>query len=409
MSHDIFISYAKNDAEVANAVCRGLEYAGIQCWIAPRNIMTGQRWADSIAQAISNSKIIVVIFSSSSNNSTYVLNEVTAALDAGLIIMLYRIQDVPLSGEMKIHVGGVQWFDALTPPVENHLAGLIQATRHTIAGKPFPSHTISQVYLNYDDKTIGDRKTDLTIRTNMFVRAIRFVGWCPVVIICIYGLCSSEGPKLFTKYNLDPQYMQIYPVVLSVVVSIIYIYIGVGIMLGRRNELSIREDRIILRCGYGIFDINYVEIAEWSRGILTHLGVKTGFLSMMFNSGTIILHSSDRDTIELPDMRDSFIFRSFANRYLKVNQRRPEVIIRSSYFVRPVLWVIEVIFSLIGMGLFFAALGTVWEMISKGILGNAIPETYGILALTFFAILIVAGICGAIGGKIEDYRKKISY
>ena len=37
----IYLSYASQDAEKKNAVCKSLESHGISCWMAPRNVQAG--------------------------------------------------------------------------------------------------------------------------------------------------------------------------------------------------------------------------------------------------------------------------------------------------------------------------------------------------------------------------------
>ena len=48
MRHDVFISYAVRDAASAETVCRAVEDAGIACWIAPRDALAGEIYADAI-------------------------------------------------------------------------------------------------------------------------------------------------------------------------------------------------------------------------------------------------------------------------------------------------------------------------------------------------------------------------
>jgi hypothetical protein len=38
MVHDVFISHAHKDKEIADALCEKLESAGVRCWIAGRDI-----------------------------------------------------------------------------------------------------------------------------------------------------------------------------------------------------------------------------------------------------------------------------------------------------------------------------------------------------------------------------------
>ena len=41
MAH-VFISYEKTDKAVAEQICQYLEEQGLQCWIAPRNVLAGK-------------------------------------------------------------------------------------------------------------------------------------------------------------------------------------------------------------------------------------------------------------------------------------------------------------------------------------------------------------------------------
>ena len=48
----VFISYASQDAAVADAVVGALERAGLKCWIAPRDVVPGALYADEIVRAL---------------------------------------------------------------------------------------------------------------------------------------------------------------------------------------------------------------------------------------------------------------------------------------------------------------------------------------------------------------------
>ena len=52
MAHEVFISHAHKDKGIADAICRELESANARCWIAPRNISTGEDWTKAIRKAI---------------------------------------------------------------------------------------------------------------------------------------------------------------------------------------------------------------------------------------------------------------------------------------------------------------------------------------------------------------------
>src|SRR6516225_9707662 len=67
MAHDVFISHASKDREIANAICGKLESARVRCWIAPRDISAGEDWTVAIRSAIGSSRLMVFVFSENAN------------------------------------------------------------------------------------------------------------------------------------------------------------------------------------------------------------------------------------------------------------------------------------------------------------------------------------------------------
>ena len=121
MAHDVFISYAQNDKPIADATCAKLESFNIRCWISPRDVPPGENFPKAIIEGIEGSKIMVLIFSSHSNISQHVIREITSAVNKGLIIIPFRIENILPSKEMEYLISTPHWLDALTPPLEKHL------------------------------------------------------------------------------------------------------------------------------------------------------------------------------------------------------------------------------------------------------------------------------------------------
>jgi len=139
MAHDVFISHSTIDKAVADAVCAGLENAGIRCWIAPRDVQPGRSFAGEIARAIKKSKAMVLIFSAHSNNSEQVLREVQLSVTAHLHIVQFRIEDVLLNDDLSYFLSTPHWLDALTPPLENHIDRLETAIKALLGPPVEPS------------------------------------------------------------------------------------------------------------------------------------------------------------------------------------------------------------------------------------------------------------------------------
>jgi predicted ATPase len=132
MAHDVFISYSARDKSTAEEICSAIEKAGRRCWIAPRDILPGATWGEAIVNAIQESQVMVLVLSSQSNGSPQVLNEVERAMNKGVKIIPFRIEEVTPSDALGYYISARQWLDAFTPPLETHIHRLVE----TLASKP---------------------------------------------------------------------------------------------------------------------------------------------------------------------------------------------------------------------------------------------------------------------------------
>ena len=128
MSHQVFISYSHIDNQIAYALCDKLETEGIKCWIAPRDIEPGKKWANEIAEAIPKSKLMIIILSSSSNASEQVLNEVEIAVHNKLIILPVRIEDIMPTGGMSYYLATMQWIDIKGEEIDSKISMISRRT-----------------------------------------------------------------------------------------------------------------------------------------------------------------------------------------------------------------------------------------------------------------------------------------
>jgi len=126
MAYDVFISYAKEDKVVADAVCATLESHAVRCWIAPRDVLPGMAYGEAIIDAIRSCRIMILVFSSKSNASPHIPKEIERAVSAGVAVIPFRIEDVLPGKSLDYFIGSVHWLDALTRPLEQHLERLVQ-------------------------------------------------------------------------------------------------------------------------------------------------------------------------------------------------------------------------------------------------------------------------------------------
>jgi hypothetical protein len=137
MAHEVFISHSARNKSTADAVCAILESGGIRCWIAPRDVTPGREWGECIVEAIRQTRVMVLIFTSDANASPQIRREVERAVNHGIVILPFRIEDVAPAPALEYFIGNVHWLDALTPPLESHLRNLA-TTIQTLLNKPVP-------------------------------------------------------------------------------------------------------------------------------------------------------------------------------------------------------------------------------------------------------------------------------
>jgi Tol biopolymer transport system component len=123
----IFISYAANDAETANAACRYLESRGATCWIAPRDVKPGAQYADAIVRAINEATAVVVVMSASAMASSHVRREVERAAAKHKQIIAFRIDAVAPNPALEYFLSESQWIDVLALGMQPALARLASA------------------------------------------------------------------------------------------------------------------------------------------------------------------------------------------------------------------------------------------------------------------------------------------
>jgi hypothetical protein len=140
-SHDLFVSYSTQDKPVADAIVARLEHAGVRCWIAPRDVLPGRVWGEAIVEAISSARLMVIVLSGESNHSPQVVREVERAVAAGLVVVPFRIEEIEPTGAMAYFLASEHWLDAMTPPLDAHIAHLgevVRALLDTTGSAPAP-------------------------------------------------------------------------------------------------------------------------------------------------------------------------------------------------------------------------------------------------------------------------------
>jgi len=134
MAHAVFISHSANDPRLADAVCGSLERRSVRCWIAPRDIIPGRSWGESIVEAIDGSRAMVVVLTANANRSRHVVKEVERAESKSVPIIPFRAEAVTLNKSLEYFLSAQHWLDAVSRPIEPHLDTLAHTVGLVLAG-----------------------------------------------------------------------------------------------------------------------------------------------------------------------------------------------------------------------------------------------------------------------------------
>jgi TolB-like protein len=127
LGHDVFVSYASQDASIANSIVENLETQGIKCWIAPRDVKPGSQYADAIVRAINDAKAVVLVMSASAVGSSHVGKEIERASSKRKPIVAFRIDAAPLNHALEYFLSESQWIDVKALGMPAALAKLKEA------------------------------------------------------------------------------------------------------------------------------------------------------------------------------------------------------------------------------------------------------------------------------------------
>jgi TPR repeat protein len=100
--------------------------------MAPRDILAGFGWAQSIINAINGARVMVLVLSGNANGSPQIEREVERAVHKGIPVVPVRIEDVAPSATLEYFISAPHWLDAFPPPTEQHLGKLAKSVRQLL-------------------------------------------------------------------------------------------------------------------------------------------------------------------------------------------------------------------------------------------------------------------------------------
>jgi predicted aspartyl protease len=140
IKNEVFISYAREDLEIASRLYKDFKEIGLNPWFDQISLLPGQKWKIEIKKAIKNSRYFLALLSSQSvTKRGYVQKELREALDVLDEFTDEEIYLIPVRTEIcqpkheKLHE--LQWVD-IFPSYENGYKKILAAMELPIEGLP---------------------------------------------------------------------------------------------------------------------------------------------------------------------------------------------------------------------------------------------------------------------------------
>jgi serine/threonine-protein kinase len=132
----VFISYASPDAAIGAEICGALERNGHSCWIAPRDVIPGEFYADAIMRAIDAARVVLLVLLQHAAASPHVVREIERATSNRLAILSLRIDLVQMPPALEYFFNASHWLDASVSGVTAILPMLVDAVEHLVDPAP---------------------------------------------------------------------------------------------------------------------------------------------------------------------------------------------------------------------------------------------------------------------------------
>jgi TolB-like protein/Tfp pilus assembly protein PilF len=157
--HDVFVSYASQDAAIAQKACLVLEAAGFRCWIAPRDVVPGTLYAAGIVGAIDESRILVLILSKDAVASAHVGKELERATSKRHPIIALRLDTAPLTRAFEYFLNESQWIEVGAGNADTAIEKLVGAVGQHLAPGTASLPTSGNQSSAVPRKAAGPRRT----------------------------------------------------------------------------------------------------------------------------------------------------------------------------------------------------------------------------------------------------------
>lgn len=177
MQYDVFISYSRKDANIAEKICKALDREGITYFIDRKGIEGGAEFLSRITSAIDNSEVLLFMASKNAYSSKYSIKELNYAIHTqSAKVIPYIIDGSELPPALKLLLSDLNWRTIKKCPIE---PDLIQDIRNNLGREIAPD-------------PVEDKAIDFNWKKYWYL--------FPLILVCLgVWLCFQTGLFRATK------------------------------------------------------------------------------------------------------------------------------------------------------------------------------------------------------------------
>ena len=131
----VFISFSRNDLEIAEEICELLNENERKAWIYKDRLPAGAHWPEHLSRALETCQMVLFLLSKDSLNSTLCMRELNIASTEGKPILPIRLDDSKISNKDRLLMGFEQRVDATRQPKEETFRELLKAVDRVLTQK----------------------------------------------------------------------------------------------------------------------------------------------------------------------------------------------------------------------------------------------------------------------------------
>jgi len=136
MPRQVFVSHASANADVAMAICNGLEARGVSCWIAPRDVAFDGTYGTGIMKGLRECDVFLIVVTDAAAESQQVEREAERASHYQKRIIPVIVGSSEPGPRLEFYVAGRQQFPCRSTPDGRFFTYLAGAVRQGGGAEP---------------------------------------------------------------------------------------------------------------------------------------------------------------------------------------------------------------------------------------------------------------------------------